>query len=795
MSPKYLLAKWRSSTDYSWARGHTFNGHLEEVLWAYTQFSTLPFCRGKVEYPSFLHALYDMMDLGRWVEYGQFETWCFFATLTHDLGKAGGEFQRMMWNLEAEFQRLGGEAAAKQDANALWDKLQHAPRYKQGYRHEFMSAYLLTATSKIPNWIRSHVPDDTGFAYIIAGAFGHHRKSGIENAIRRDVMNNPSYVPSPVYLEMLSRDLRVLLPKKREGLAEFPILRDIPAQVMTYSGLKDKYEKMEDSPMFSQGATLIADDPISIAIKWVVILADTYGSMSMDPCESVRSCRARLKAGLQSVFSRMDTVAYQQRIRARLNGAEMTHFQKKCATTGNLLATASTGGGKTIAGLNFASKRPDLPLIFTSPTTDMGTRLYMDYGDAAQDDIRHSRAWLDRPYDPTPEDNITELSLAIDDAADMVDSLKGINSEIVFTTPDQVLGCMAFSHKSVLWLPHILRSQIVFDEPHSYDPEMTKWYLRFLDWFPKMRSAHLSATMPESLQAEIRKRTTSHGKDPKSIADSRRWGSPRRRPRYRVHILPNYAEAAAKYDAGSIWITNTVARCQEIGTAFPDALVYHSRFKFQDRRGIRDRAVQMFPNTKEADVTQPKGRLVCTQIAEMSFDVSGWSLISEMAPPASLIQRLGRICRYAMNTRVADIFLYQHEGESGLPYSMGQGWEAEYQKWMRWCSQFEGRDISQDDLEDAFQKFYADEVQKYREPKPGLLITESRNIRSASPTVECLLQSDVDAHPNMNAYMAAMLTVPALLNGEERRNLYLTKQHRKFVIPYGYDSRLGLLKN
>jgi len=70
----------------------------------------------------------------------------------------------------------------------------------------------------------------------------------------------------------------------------------------------------------------------------------------------------------------------------------------------------------------------------------------------------------------------------------------------------------------------------------------------------------------------------------------------------------------------------------------------HGRFTYQDRRE-REKEVE------NADI------LVSTQVAEVSLDISFNALITELAPLPSLIQRFGRVNRYATYTDCENIFI------------------------------------------------------------------------------------------------------------------------------------------
>ena len=107
------------------------------------------------------------------------------------------------------------------------------------------------------------------------------------------------------------------------------------------------------------------------------------------------------------------------------------------------------------------------------------------------------------------------------------------------------------------------------------------------------------------------------------------------------------AEALALHRAGrlTLIILNTVVRAQQVyaalvkaGTGSDRLVLIHSRFR------PADRAIQM---EKLPEPGQTKDLIVvATQAIEAGVDVSSAVLITELAPPASLVQRFGRVNRY-----------------------------------------------------------------------------------------------------------------------------------------------------
>lgn len=821
-----LLGKWRvDDQDYRQARGFWLVDHCREALWALGVLFSEPF-HAEQAYPSFAHALHAKMQIA--VPFDAFARWCWLAVLAHDLGKAGGEFQHMLWSLELAYRRAGGLGQGAVDPGAVRARMRRQSHH-QVYRHELLSALLLYHHPRIRDWFTHAAGSEDGLAVVLAGAFGHHLKADQDRAIRERMGGSQE---RPVYLSRLAADIQILLTQTPGWLCwkplDFPSLEDWqPGHPVTSAPrLADSLMDMAVDPLFDG----VDDTPVSAAIKWIVILADTFGSIDALQGENQAATRERLLRSLRAAFA-PTSVDYVRRIHARLIGspgalakltpeqrrvdpatappgvlrqctdAMLEPFQRKCRTRKNLIATTSTGGGKTIGAVNWASMRPDRSLIFCAHTTDAATCLFGDYADLTDDVLRHSRAWVDVQLRATPQGEPREDAEAQAEAQNAVDALHGCAGGVTFTTADQVLGLMAYYRKSVVWLPYLLKSQVTFDEVHSYDPLMRAWHHRFLEWFPGIPTAHLSATIPEVARQQIEARITEPNPPvpgspgPRIVRDSRRGGQPRRRPRYRIHIIPDSTMAADLFDAGTIWFANTVGRCQEIGANASDPVVYHSRFRFMDRDAVRQRLLAAFSDGRRGE------RVVATQAAEMSLDISARTLVSEVAPPASVMQRLGRCNRERETNRIADAYFYMPAADHGLPYSTGRAtWRQDFDRWLAWLRQFEGSDVSLDDLEAAFQDFHRQPfaTTEDRRVHPSLLETRRMTVRAAIITAPCLLAADLEAMPGMNALEAVRHSVPVVLFPAQRRALLASgaRHGRYYVVgtEHGlYDAQFGFV--
>ena len=835
-----LLGKWRrDKANFSHSRGFFLRDHIKEVMWALDFMFNDPF----LEYPSFGHALHDLMRLPCTIE--EFQRWCYLSALAHDMGKAGGEFQWMLWRMEdayREYRRDNPKANARDIQTYMAGQI----RYQQAYRHEFLSAILLYAHPKIRDWFKQVAGSPEGFDYILSAVFGHHIKVDVQKALRSRRFDDADWKTTGcrpgtglkhVFLHELGSDLSRLL--KDRPFPALPVLQDWES-TQPEIATADKLEKLfEDICRDSED-----DNPISAAIKWVVILADTYGSIDewvytkddldkMTPerrARAMRPIRDRIQEGFLDIGEIPD-VDYMGRILKRLQDnpnlspeerleTNLRPQQKRCRTLMHLLCTFATGGGKTVASLACASRMPHRRMIFCGNTTDATTRLFFDYREKDQDALRHCRAEMDLDLHATHEDNAEEDKQEEEEALRGLDIFKGFQASITYSTVDQVLGIMAFYRSSVMWLPYLMSAQIVFDEVHGYDPVMRGWYTQFMKWFPGFRTIHLTATLPEAQREEIETALKSRNPDAKlevvrddPIPLTGQEIASCKAPRYRIHVLPGTGAGVAEvyFQAGTLWFTNLVRRCQDVGQRFTNALVYHSRFRGKDRNGIRDALCAAFHNV-EREKFMPTLRAVATQAGQESINISAFSLITEVCPPAAFVQRLGRVNRETIPGSPADIYVYMPDMSGparGLPYDGHGNFMESYQRWMAWIAQFDGRVISQDDLEQAFQAFYED---KSNFPPPiqtesNMKMTFRRNVRQMIVTIPCILRKDLaeiqaewDRDPRKGhkagRQMMELLSVPAILSPADRRDLHARNAlfEKRYIIDTPYDLRLGLLK-
>ena len=134
---------------------------------------------------------------------------------------------------------------------------------------------------------------------------------------------------------------------------------------------------------------------------------------------------------------------------------------------------------------------------------------------------------------------------------------------------------------------------------------------------------------------------------PKHVEPSRVRPASARKADLSAYVRELAGEVLAHHQPGRVTlvILNTVARAQQVHAALvrqgapPDRLaLVHSRFRLADRTAQMNKLPQ--PHTADDLI------VVTTQAIEAGVDLSAATLITELAPASSLVQRFGRVNRY-----------------------------------------------------------------------------------------------------------------------------------------------------
>ncbi len=304
--------------------------------------------------------------------------------------------------------------------------------------------------------------------------------------------------------------------------------------------------------------------------------------------------------------------------------------------------------------------------------------------------------------------------------AQRLESLNAWGQQAVACTVDTVLGLIQNQRRPLFAFPAIIRGAFVFDEVHSYDGRMFAELLRFLETFPGVPALIMSASIPpnrlDALRSAVGRRM-----NPEPIRGERTLEEIKR---YRLHersqddcwqevetlLSANNGDNAHKV----IWICNTVASAVaafgEARKRFPAAkvLLYHSRYRYKDRVCLQEQVIEEFKYQDDAKTARKHDGpaiAITTQVCEMSLDISADLLVTACCPLPSLVQRLGRLNRYATKDGPWPAFVYEF---SGRPYHDGDT-AAHVKKALEMVRELKGKDCDQVMLADYVDKLQSNE--------------------------------------------------------------------------------------
>lgn len=324
----------------------------------------------------------------------------------------------------------------------------------------------------------------------------------------------------------------------------------------------------------------------------------------------------------------------------------------------SVILQAPTGAGKTRAALapfieGFFDRPDSTPrkCLYVTPMRVLANQFYAEYSAlAASYRCRHGR----------------HLEVRIQTGEQPND--RRFEGDLIFCTIDQFLS-------SYLMMPYslprrlanlnagaIAGAYLVFDEFHLFDPEAAlPTILHALPALSQLApvmlmTATFSSHMLQALrsflhQAEI----VTLSPDEITAIDTRGGRSSRQRC-WTVADQPLQASAVlARHRSASLVICNTVSRARAVYRELKaqagqeiELLLLHSQFLPDDRRRIEQELRQRIGVV--ADRTHTNVIVVATQAIEVGVDISAEVLHTELAPPASLIQRAGRCARYPGET-------------------------------------------------------------------------------------------------------------------------------------------------
>ncbi len=608
------------------------------------------------------------------------------AALAHDLGKANADFQ---------------------------DAVTSRTFVTQSLRHEHLSALVL-ADPRVRAWLGGAPQLDVDV--VLAAVLGHHLRAAESGPL--EVLQSKSAAPTRLLFD--DAEVRGALARigALAGLA--PFSGSFPAR-FDDDGWHETYDALFDSATRFRSA--LRADParsaLALAVKCGLVIADSVAS-------------GLTREGL-GISEWIEAVAHAPALRQgeieddilapRI--AQLTHkgpfryqgFQDGAAQVGRrALLLAACGAGKTLAAWRWAAAtavaEPVGRVIFLYPTRGTATEGFRDYVGAAPEGksaLVHGTAryelqgMQDNPQQLPP--GLRDKDLVPDEAEERLFSLALWSKRFFSATVDQFLSFMENGYGGLCLVPALADAAVVFDEVHSYDRNLWNALVTFLQRFD-VPVLCMTATLPPSRRSELERllRVYPTERERDQLADLERAETALRYRLRESDVDGAFAAAVdAVRDGGRVlWVVNTVRRCQAVARRLKaeltcDVLVYHSRFKLEDRQARHRETVDAFraPAAGEA----APAIAVTTQVCEMSLDLDADVVITEHAPISSLVQRFGRGNRHLRRQPSFRAELIAYAPESALPYD-----KDEIDAVRAFLRELAGRELSQRELAMALER-------------------------------------------------------------------------------------------
>jgi len=573
------------------------------------------------------------------------------AAYIHDWGKANDHFQGVV----------------RKDMPGASPK-RYPLQTPQLVRHEILSLLIAWEFRK---WLSEA---DGHFETALIAGGGHHLKLGGKAGKQLDYIDDTVVRPcgdSSLALYLFHPDFKRVFRFgiKQLGCPEKIKLTHKPATELSVRQIKESLSNL----LFGELPKFELDPVLAAVCKALMICGDSIAS-------AAPSLNISIDQWIEEEVGRtLNGEKTQKIIDARLQGHQLRDFQTQLADSRKrvTLARAGCGTGKTLGAYAWAKFHANgRKLFFCYPTTGTSTEGFVDYvhgqADAA---LLHSRAGVDLARWEEAQKKRTLKDLYTtgeeEDAGDgsdneiakKLESFKAWGREVSVCTVDTVLGLLQCNRRPIYCFPAIANAAFVFDEVHCYDDKLFGALLRFLETVKApvlLMSASFLPWQREAIQQAV-------GED---IAEIEGPKDIEIKPRYRFDYrdFPDWERVEQELNNGGkvLWVCNQVNTVidvyREAKRRKLNAVVYHSRFRYEDRVEHHRAVVNAFkPEQKEPILA------IATQVAEMSLDLSATLLVTQIADPAGLIQRLGRLNRRYCGHALEAIF-YPDEKE-GYPYS------------------------------------------------------------------------------------------------------------------------------
>jgi CRISPR-associated endonuclease/helicase Cas3 len=660
------------------------------------------------------------------------------AAALHDPGKANDHYQGMI---------LG---------------VRDVRQNPQGLRHEWVSVLILKA---LKDWLMPAVDQsEVDFAIVEWAVAGHHPAHNHESPPTGPPKQGGSGPAMTLHVD--SPDFTAILKwiASNFQLTGAPPPFGSPIRQLNDRDVFGSLKEWAKSSRRLWESLSQEDRQFVAAVKSCLIAADVAGSAlpKAQPDDTARW------DWITESFSNLPEPGDIQKIAGhRLQGDPPRAFQQAVANSESPVTyvKAGCGTGKTVAAyLWAAANHPTRRLYFCYPTTGTATEGFRDYlfepdaelgGLGAK--LFHSRRDVDFEIilgtgadSPNPEADI----------AARLESLEAWSTPIVACTVDTVLGLVQNNKRGLFAWPALAQAAFVFDEIHAYDDRLFGALLRFLRDLPGLPCLLMTASLPKAREEALFEAIRDvHGLNlepipgPKELEELPRYhrlAAPGNDP---LLLIKSELERGGKV----LWVCNTVTRVMDAADRTQDfgPLIYHSRFRYEDRVERHKRVVEAFTPEHKGPALA-----ICSQVAEMSLDLKGCTLlVTDLAPVPALIQRLGRLNRQAKlgdPTRPCVVLELNNDSRGWqLPYDA-----ADLEVARVWLGRLPERDIRQQDLAERWEQTADDPPvpvpSAWLDGGPRTTVTE---LREASPGITVLMEAD-RPRAKANPKLLARLVIP-----------------------------------
>jgi len=702
------------------------------------------------------------------------------AAYIHDWGKANNHFQGVVRN------KMHGASPRRNPMQT-----------PQLMRHEALSVLMAW---EFREWLEQAEGD---FLSALAAAGGHHLKlGGRAGKCTDEVGEIRPCGDDRIHLYTLEHRHFVSLLKYGRKALGLPCISVKPSTDWAVSELKHRRREIRDELCEWEG-----DSAFVAVLKALLICGDSIGSAAPS-MQATKDKDWSVERWIEAEINRtLDEEKVERIVQERLEGNTLRDFQQKLANSRVrvTIARAGCGTGKTLGAYAWAKHHANgRKLFFCYPTTGTSTEGFIDYVHGKSDSaLMHSRADVDLArweeeqaklipqgiYATGEEEEAGDGS--DNEIAKKLSSFKAWGREVSVCTVDTVLGMLQCNRRPLYCFPAIATAAFVFDEVHCYDNRLFGALLRFLETVKApvlLMSASFLPWQQEAIEQAVGE-PINVVEGPKDLEEQER---------YCFHELeePDWERVEQELirtdRVGKVlWVCNQVktaiAVYREAKERGLNAVVYHSRFRYGDRVDHHRAVVDGFKGDQPI-------LAIATQVAEMSLDLSATLLVSQIADPAGLIQRLGRLNRKYCH-KPLDALFYPDE-KVGYPYA-----KEDLDKGLTLVQKFQGKKVTQADLAQCLEELSEGDGARASPELDSVLLdgawrTYSASLRKEGFNVTAVLEQDLETIKQLPNKELPRYTVP--LPGQKLKRWKAQSPNDKYKFYpvasqdwWGYSEELG----